>query len=1197
LLNFVKIELRGFKSFADKVEIPFQEGVTAIIGPNGCGKSNVAEAIKWALGEHRAKQLRGRSMTDVIFAGTEKRKSMSYAEVSLTFDNTNQRLFPSISFDEVVFTRKLDRSGDSEYFINHNKVRMKDIINLIHDTGIGKDGYSIIGQGRVSEILSAKPDERRNIFEEAAGISKFRAQRVEAERNLEKTSMNLQTANELIAEIEHNIGPLRKQAETANRYKELKEDLKNKEINLYLYNYEHNQEIKQSVYDRLDKINASLKEADESYKRATKKYELLMIESASIDRELSEEHNELLSLSINAEKASGDASLIKEKIDHVTSELQRLNDEIIEIDHSLEEKTLLINQCLENKEKSFNDQIQISHSIEVLTKKYNELSAKLSGSESNWELSNLDYASAVEQLNILTNNMSNYIKEKGIVESRIESLSELINQKTISLNETKTNLSIYESSYEKNDKLLKDSISEYNEYLINKKEIEESIESYKADIDALNNQLYKENAALELLIKIKEEYTTYQESVKRLMLDAKNNDNISNKILGVLANLITVPKDYEAAIDYALGGALQNIIVEDEQDASDLITYLKQKNYGRVTFRPLTSCRPAVLNNEYLGVLDEPGCFGLASDLIGYDKKFAGVIKTLLGATVIVNNIDNAVRIYKKYNQGFRIVTLEGEIFTRGGEITGGSRRNSTSGFLSQEQAIESKKVSIGKLEKNIKSFVESKDEAVKELEEYKQKIDTASNQIGKLSIDVKLYSERLNNAKQSYDNLNCELETHNSDLISAQNSLTELDNQLNKIKELEKIVDEKKKNVQTSQQTTKDSKNEYTDELNKLSSEIMDLKIQLENSKSLFNQAETDLFRLNTEKGEFEDNKILTISSIKENEAILNDFKSSVKNDFSKEDLIKIEQLKAKIEEFDQRKNTISKEISDTDNAKQQFNEQIIQLTGKKVKNESLLENIDIEIRNLQNHILEEYNLTYSTAVDYRDNEFDKELAIHDISVLKKDIEKLGPVNLLAVETLKDSEIRLEEQTKQRDDIQKAYDDIIQIINVLTGEMKDKFLTAFESINSNFKITFEQLFGGGKGELRLDTSETDDVLECGIAIYAQPPGKTLKNISLLSGGEQALTAIAILFAILKLKPMPFCVLDEIEAALDDSNVNLFAEFLKKFSDYTQFIVITHRKPTMRHADTIFGVTMEEKGVTKIVSIEFEDAKKYAKEN
>jgi len=1189
LPNFVKIELKGFKSFADKVEIPFQEGVTAIIGPNGCGKSNVAEAIKWALGEHRAKQLRGKSMQDVIFAGTEKRKSMSYAEVSLTFDNKDKKLFPTIAFDEVIFTRKLDRSGDSEYFINHNKVRMKDIINLIHDTGIGKDGYSIIGQGRVEEILSAKPEERRNIFEEAAGISKFRAQRVEAERNLEKTSLNLQTANEIISEIERSIGPLKKQAETANRYNELKEDLKHKEINLYLYNYEHNQEIKQAIYDKLAQINNDLESSNNAYKEAARRYELLMIESQSIDRELQEKNNEALALTA----ASGESQLVRQKIQYTTEEIQRISDELTEIDNQLDITIKSISQISDNKETSFNEQLKIGKNLEVAKKRFEELSNQ----KKNVDILNLSYTEALEELTSLNNNMSNFLKEKGMIENRISSLTSLINEKSIAFNDAKTNLAIYESSFSKNDNKLKELVNEYNELLSNRKDSEESLEGYNNNIQVLNNQITSEKSKLDLLVQIRNSYATYQDAVKHLMQDANSYPNISEKILGVLANIINVPKEYEAAIEYALGGALQNIIVEDERDASDLITYLKQKNYGRVTFRPLTSCRPAVIDNQYLGVLDEPGCYGLASDLISYDKKYAGVIKTLLGATVVVNNIDNATRIYKKYNQGFRIVTLDGDIFTRGGEITGGSRKSAVSGFLSQEQEIDAKKALIEKYEKNVNIFITQRDKLAQELQDIKTSLENHITEINELNYEVKLTKERYDNAKNTHDTLTDELKNHNEDLDSAKRELTNIDEQLKRFNDLEEIVNKKKNDIASSKEINNTDKSEANKEYDELISIITQLNIQLTSEKAKYEQADTDLFRLNNDKGEFEDTKLELVAQLKKNQDTLKQIQASIKTDFSKEDQAKIDELKRIIEDYSNRKNTISSEINAADNDKIKFNENIISLTGKKVRNESMLENIDIEIRNLQAHILDEYNVTYSTATPYRDPEFDKELVTHDIAVLKKDIEKLGPVNLLAVETLKESEERLAEQTKQRDDIQKAYDDIMQIINVLTGEMKDKFLTAFEKINENFKVVFSQLFGGGHGDLRLDTSETDDVLECGIEIFAQPPGKTkIMNINLLSGGEKALTAIAILFSILKLKPMPFCVLDEIEAALDDSNVNLFAEFLKKFSDYTQFIVITHRKPTMRHADTIFGVTMQEKGVTKIVSIEFEEAQKYAKQ-
>ncbi len=1196
MLNFVKIELRGFKSFADKVEIPFKEGVTAIIGPNGCGKSNVSDAIRWTLGEQSAKQMRGKSMQDVIFAGTEKRKSMSYCEVSLHFNNEDQHIFPTLPFDEVVITRKLDRSGLSEYYINRTRCRMKDIISLFHDTGIGKEGYSIIGQGKVAEIMSAKPDDRRQIFEEAAGISKFRAQRTEAERKLEKTSLNLQTANEIISEIERQINPLRRQAETAQKYFELKEQLKRNEVNLYIYNYENNQTIKQKIYDRLAVAEKELKMKDLLYNETVKKYDECIRESGGIDRMYDEHNAELLSLKVDAERVAGQASLVKERISNLQAEQNRLNAELLSVDNQLTVSSNLIAAAQQKKETELAELIKASKECEELESKYSFLAKSLQGQESDLEKRNEELLRTVEELGALKSNLSGYTAERGMNEERAKNLLSLLNEKKARLDEELTNMTIYDGNVKSSREKLRELTTEYNETLSEKLEAQEAVKSFADDVVSLNAKLGIAEGNLRLLTAIKNDYQGYQEAVKRLMQDAKNDVILSNKIWGVLAEVINVPSEYEAAIEYALGGAMQNVLVENERDASDLITYLKQKNYGRVTFRPLSSCRPRPLTGESRGVLNEPGCFGVASDLIKYDRKFDGFIQTLLGSTVVVNNIDNAIRIFKKYNQAFKIVTLDGEIFSRGGEITGGSRRNQTQGLLSQEKQIEQAKASLNKLKNQISMFNDNRAEREEEVRQCEKRIEELTAEISELRITCGLNEDKAKQAFEITEALKAEIQSGAEEYEIVRASVKDLTDKIESIDELEKQISEKREEYNALIASSKNRSSEQKNEHQEMSQVLMNIRLKRAGHQSALDACDADIFRLNREKENIEEEKLDIIAELKSVQNSIDSITAApTKTNFSKEDEERISTLEQEIANLSERKRTIQEEIVSLDAQKTQIFNDRNAINEKKIRDEAMLENVDIEIRNQQNHILEEYDLTYASALEFKDEEFKAHGAITVITELKRSINRLGDVNPLALETLKETEERLEECTKQRDDIQKAYDDILTIINELTGEMQTKFADAFEQINENFKVVFTQLFGGGKGELRLDTKETDDVLEAGIEIFSQPPGKKLQHISLLSGGEQALTAISILFAILKLKPMPFCVLDEIEAALDDANVNLFAEFLKKFSDYTQFIVITHRKPTMRHADTIFGVTMEEKGVTKIVSIEFEEAVKQAK--
>lgn len=1192
-MNLKRIELHGFKSFADKTLIPLKDGFTAIIGPNGCGKSNVAEAIRWTLGEQSAKSLRGKSMQDVIFAGTEKRRSMSYSEVSLVFDNENHKIFANLPYDEVSITRKLDRSGLSEYYINNTRCRMKDIINMLHDTGIGKEGYSIIGQGRIDEILSAKPEDRRNIFEEAAGISKFRAQRVEAERKLEKTALNLQTANEVIAEIERHLVPLRRQAETAKKWFALKESLKKQEVNLYIYNYENNESIKKNVYDRIDATNSQLQAKELAARGAAMEYEKTIRENALIDQTYESANAELLTLKVDAEKTAGAANVLKERISNLRNEEARLGEELKSVDAQLVISAELIRKAESKKEESFAEYLKVSKAYTDADERLKSLTRSIAGGESDLETKNAEYVQAIQDLGDLRSNASGYIAEKSVNEERAKNLLSLVNQKKAKLEEENTNLSIYDSNVKRAKSELREVLEEYNETLSNKNDANEAIKGINEDEVSLNSKRGFIESQLQLAIKAKSEYQQYQEAVKRLMTDCKTDPVLASKVLGVMAEVIVVPKEYESAIEYALGGNMQNILVENERDAGALISHLKQKNYGRATFRPRTACRRRSLQGYEREALNEQGCLGVAADLVTYEDKFDDFVSALLGNVVIVDTMLTAERIWKKYDRSFKIVTLDGEVYAKGGEVTGGSRRHATSGLLSQEAQIEQCKANLDRLNRNLNSLREQREERKREVELCDEAIESLTSKISELRIEASLNEDKAKASFEIVEALTAEISRDAAEYEIVKETVKSLAEKLSSIDELEAIVKSRGEEYNTLVNLQKTESGERKSERETLSAEVMNLRVRMTEIKSELDGFDGEIFRHKRDAETLEGDKLDLVAQVKGVTAQLdNILNAPEKTSFSEEDLRRIKELESSISNMSETKRKLSERILELDGIKKNLADEVNALTEKKIRDEGMLERIDSENRYLQEHILEEYDLTYTSALEFKDEEFVAHGAKTAISDLKKEINRLGEVNPLAIETLEETEKRHEEQVIQRDDIQAAYDDIFKIISELTTEMTGKFVSAFEKIQVNFKDVFTQLFGGGKGELRLDTSETDDPLEAGIEIYAQPPGKSLKHISLLSGGERAVTAIAILFSILSLKPMPFCVLDEIDAALDESNANLFAEFITKFSDYTQFIVITHRKPTMRHADSIFGVTMEERGVTKIVAIEFEDAVK-----
>lgn len=1194
-MQLKKIEARGFKAFADKVEIPFREGITAIIGPNGCGKSNVSDAIRWVLGEQSAKQLRGKVMQDVIFNGTDSRGKMSYCEVSLLFDNEGHKLFPSLPFDEVLITRKMDRSGSSEYYINRTRCLKRDIINLFHDTGVGKDGYSIIRQGKVDEIMSAKPEERRKIFEEAAGISKARAQKKASESELEKATYNLNSVSDVIAEMERHIGPLRKQAETALKYAELREQLKLQEVNLYIYNYENAQRIKQKIYDRIAETQAAIAEKEKEYNACVNEYERCLRESGGVDR-LSEESNaELLALKVDAERTMGQANLVKEKISNLQAEINRLNAELRSVEAQLVISDDLIAKCNEKKEKETAAYLATSEELESKSKKLSFLSRDIEGRESDLASKNDEYVAALKRLGELKGNQSGIIAEKAINEERAKNLQDMLTAKKASLDAAETDLSVYDSNVRAGKEEMRELSRKNNEILSSKLEAQEAVKGLEADVVSLNSKLGLAEGQYKLLVSVKDDYQGYQEAVKQLMRDAKHDPALKSRIMGVLAEVITVPEGYESAIEYSLGAALQNVLVETERDAAALITYLKQKSYGRVTFRPLSSCRPRALGREYSSALQEPGCFGIAADLVECDTKFYPFIQTLLGTTVVVDGMNTAERLYRKYNQGFRIVTLDGEIYARGGEITGGSRRTQNSGLLSQEKQIEQAKANVERMRSRIASLGAQREERLAEIAAAEEELQAVSARISEVSIETTLNENKAKQAEETVAQLREEIAAEAAELEKVKAIIKALAEDLGDIDRLETDVRQRQEEYDAYIEASRSQSSEQKSERETLSEEVMSLRVRSAEQKNAIDGFDTELFRLRREENALKEEKADLAAQLESRKAELDKIRTAPsKTVFSEEDKKRIEELEKQIAGLSEMKKKLSEKIVALDADRTRITEERAALSEKKLRDENMLTNVDNENAYLQQHILEEYDLTYTSALPLKDEAFEVRGAKTAIAELKKSIAKLGEVNPLAVQDLADSEARLAEQTAQRDDILQACRDIKQVIDAITEEMRNKFMAAFTQINENFHKVFVQLFGGGSCDLKLDTTETDDPLEAGIDIYAQPPGKRLQSLSLLSGGEQAYTAIAILFAILTLKPMPFCLLDEIDSALDDSNANLFGEYLKQFSSETQFIVITHRKATMRHADSIFGVTMEEKGVSKIVSISFEEAEKQA---
>lgn len=1186
-MNFKYIEAVGFKSFADPVKINFDNGITAIVGPNGCGKSNVADSIRWVLGEQSSKLLRASNMQDVIFKGTETRKSLSYCEVSLCFDNTN-KIF-NTPFEEIVITRKLYRNGESEYRLNNAPCRLKDIRDLLHDSGIGKSGYSIIGQGKVSEILNSKPVDRRAMFEEAAGIAKFKEKKLEAERKLLRTQENLIRIKDVLAEIERQLEPLRKQSENAKKYLELKEQLKLLEVNAYIYEYDNASTNKEAILTKIKSIAEELGFKQEKLEDAIKNYNSAFEKINNIDIEISNLRDEVLNVTVELEKQAGQTNVIKEKIRNIESDNQRLNQDLAKS----KENALAFNNDLTEKNNLLNQKTQELSSLKIATGEletkystiYNELKTNENEAQKTQQelfetLSKLGDVKA--QVSALKTEKQNYeVKIKELTADKIETEKQHQESCLLKQNSLSTINKLAES-LEKLNKIVNSLLNEQRTYTTNLKELEANINNTNSNILSLEHRK-------KLLLDMQKEYEGFNGSVKRLLTDADKNSALKSKIIGVLANLIKVPTKYENAIEMALGNAVNNIVTFDEQGAKELVSYLKQKEYGRVTFLPINTIKSRNLDAMFSKYLNGSGIYGIASELISYDNKIANIISNFLGTTVIVDNMNIAVSLAKDTRYSFRIVTLDGDIISPQGSITGGSKKAQIVNLLGRESNIEQTTIAISKLVKEQENLIKEQNELnsklqlidgqislkTKELHDQEILKATENEKLEKLSEECLLNEQRLNKL--------------NSEIAKSNQILNGIENELEKISNINtdyKSNTESSMNMQLSMfDDLRNKRDKYADELttNKIKvasveSEILNIKadisrleIAISTNNSVINEClkQIEENNINSSKLNSLTDAVTTESNTKEFEERLR----VAKEQLSKLDTIKIDNQTA-LKQLEEDRMNLSAEVA--------------RLQDKKYQQELSLTKVDTDIEQMQERVWTEYELTYSSALEYKQEFFDLKQGLLNITKIKKEISSLGYINVNAIEDYKALQERHGGMDVQAQDLIKAEDDLKKIIKELSNEMINRFETEFNKINENFGKVFKELFGGGSASLELEKGE--DVLEAGVIIKANPPGKNLNNISLLSGGEQALTAIAILFAILRLKPMPFCLLDEIEAPLDEANVDRFARYLKRYSNETQFIVITHKKTTMEYADALFGVTMEEKGVSKIVSVKLKDA-------
>lgn len=1185
-MSFKRLEVSGFKSFADKLKVDFNPGITAIVGPNGCGKSNVADAIRWVLGEQSPKLLRGSNMQDVIFKGSQGRKGLSFCEVSLVFDNAQQMF--NTEYDEVVISRKLFRSGEREYALNRTPCLLKDITNLLHDSGIGRDGYSIIGQGKVEEIISSKPENRRAIFEEAAGIAKFKARKEEAERKLERYKENITRLQDIMSEIEKNLKPLQKQAEDARVYLTLREELKVLEVNSYLYQHETTNEVKAAIQSKIDGYMQEVNLKNSQIQDAVAKHNQSMDTIKDIDKEIANLRENILSLTVGLEKEAGNYRLAQEKISYLTQQVASLKEELEADKKHFEELNAELTSLQNQKQTETSSLKNLRNQAEEIENIYQQVVSELSLLEAKADSSQKQMLSEIDKISDIKARASKLEVEKNALNERQAELGQrkqTLEEKLAISKSLENQAKEEQMQAESSQKTIKQNL---NALVNNKNEVKEEEQTQRNVLARFISEQAGLESKLKLLNEMHAEYEGFNGTVKKLLVDSAKNAELKKAIVGVVAELIKVPKEYETAIEMALGSAVQNVVTNSEDDAKKLVAYLKQNNYGRATFLPINSMKPRFISEGFSGLINSKGSFGVASGLVKYEKNIAPIIQGLLGATVVVENMEIAVQMAKSSKFAFRIVTLDGDIINPAGSITGGSKKTAINNLLSRDREIKEVEEKLNKLKEDILSQRTLLSKYEQTLAELENKAAQETNKLQDAIIKLETKENAYNTHKIRSDELKNEVEVIVEEQTKLEAKLKFVESEIQNMKSLKA-----KENIGENGSIDLTRNEQLRAKRDELNNALMEIKVKIATKESELISCDSNINRIIAEQSRLNEN-------IDENESLLaknlKTMETAKELGMSKDDKAlnekqsEIDSARAKVAELDKAKEQIHEIISRIEEERERLNIELAKAQEKQFQEEAKLGQIDVNLENMKERIYEDYELTYSTATELRMENYDHKQGLARIAELKKEIGKLGYVNVNAIEDSRLMDERYQLYVKEMDDLTKAENDVLVIIKDLNEQMTEKFEVAFNKINTNFTMIFKQLFGGGNARLVL--TEGEDILTAGVDIIAEPPGKKLQNLTLLSGGEKALTAIAILFAILRLRPMPFCLLDEIEAALDDANVERFAKYLHNFAQDTQFIVITHRKPTMELADSLYGVTMEEEGVSKIVSVKLSDALK-----
>lgn len=1175
-----RLELKGFKSFPTKTDVLFNEGITAIVGPNGSGKSNISDAVRWVLGEQSIKSLRGDKLEDVVFAGTDTKKAMNYCEVALTIDNSDKKL--DIEYSEITIKRRAYRSGESEFFLNNKSCRLKDIKELLLDTGIGKDGYSIIEQGKVDEILSNNPVNRRKVFDEACGISKYRYKKQEAERNLKNTKENLNRIEDIYVEIENQLKPLETQQKKAIKYLEIKEELKKIEVNSYISEIEelevqaketlnHDKVLKDqmvSVKSKKETLEKTITDCDEELEEIDVKINKTIEYINTIKGVINKKYSEL--------------SVLNEKIKNCNSDIQRYTNEISYVNKKISDDSLELKKLNESKDNTFKSLKDIENKIdevEIKNKDKKESINKVSQTiealkDEIINLMDIKQNSA-NKLSTLNANIENIENRTKTIDIDIEHIQKNICNK-------KEEISKFNSQKQEKLSLIENLKQEFED--INKKVNSLKIEYDKvsSDIQGSKLKINEYNSKLNIYTDMEKHYEGFNKGVKEVL----KNKNLEG-IYGALGQVISSSQKYEKALEASLGSYMQNIITKDENSAKNAINYLKKNNLGRVTFLPLNIIKSNKIDKN--AIKSSTKYIGIASELVKFDEKYKNIIENVLGRTIVIGTMDEAIKFARETNHRYKVVTLDGEILNPGGSLTGGTVRTNGN-ILSRKRLIEEFKENIEKEKEKLNSLEQEKTSLRGFIDSNLTKIEKINNELRESDKNVVVINANIKSANDEVSNLNNNLNKFENEKLSLGENL---EYTLTKTKSL-------KENINEIEQKHLLNKNE----IDTLNSKLKEINDGYEVDKSRFDDLNIEYAKLN----QIHQATIKDIDRIQKEIKSQNDVLRTTKEQLeeSKSNTVKIQdQIKIETSEKEnlenqiidenkklslqkEQKDSIKKNRDSINTESKNIDRQYIEVKESLFKIENKIERLRSSKENYIAKLIEEYELSLEEAKSLKDESvvIDKK----ELENLKRQIKSLGNVNIDSIKEYEEIKERYDFYSEQKKDLEESIEVIYKLIKELEENMKREFNENFILINENFKVVYKKLFGGGNGELRI--VDKDNILESDIEIVAQPPGKKMKNLNLLSGGEKALTAISILFSIILAKPTPFCILDEIEAPLDDANIYRFGEFLKELSKDTQFISITHRRGTMEVADYIYGVTMQEKAISKVISLDLKEAKK-----